>query len=130
MWAAHVPALPGTAQDCPGGHEDSAQQVASTQLPERQSLAVSQPAPFGAGVGVSVAVGVPDGDAVGVAVCVAVAEGEAVGVSVGVDDASGHSTCSAYVIAAAESPNISMSGNARLSSCLNSNRKFPNRLSG
>jgi len=46
--AAQVPARPGTAQDCPGGQEASAQQVSSTQLPETQSVGFSQLSPFGA----------------------------------------------------------------------------------
>ena len=86
MSAAHVPALPGTPQDCPEGQAGSTQQVSSTQLPERQSIGSSQPAPFGAGAPIGL-VRVADGEAVFVAVrvCVAVRVLVAVEVAVLVD---------------------------------------------
>ena len=91
MSAAHVPALPGTPQDCPAGQAGSTQQLSSTQLPETQSVGSSQPAPFGAGAPVGVVVRVADGEAVFVAVrvCVAVPVLVAVEVAVLVDVAVG-----------------------------------------
>jgi hypothetical protein len=60
------------------------QQVSSTQLPEKQSVGTSQPAPFGAGVRVGVTVDVWDGDPVAVGVRVGVELGVLVGVEEGV----------------------------------------------
>lgn len=68
-----TPGLPGLSQDCPGGHEGSAQQVLSTQFPEMQSLGSSHAPPFGACVAVGVTVRVPVDVRVDVAVRVTVA---------------------------------------------------------
>ncbi len=64
----------GLLQNCPGGQDASAQQVSSTQLPDKHSVASVHAPPFGARVWVGVTV------AVRVAVAVAVAVGVAVSV--------------------------------------------------